>query len=81
MQAAHALDLEIRDLHAAERDGALQLGNAIQALIQADRRAHVLPQFRQIFQRRAGKRLLEHHQAELVQRAKHIHDRASCTRR
>ena len=35
-------------------------------------RAHVLLQFRQIFQRRAGERLLEHRKSELIERAKHI---------
>src|SRR5579872_4847058 len=69
MEAAHALDLKIRNVKAAELDGSPKLPGAVKTLVQANRRADHGCQFSQLLERSAGKRLLEHHELEFIEGA------------
>src|SRR5262249_9507376 len=72
IESAPTLDLEISDAKAAQADCVLKLQRAVQTLIQADRRAQLLLHLHHLLQRGSGQRLLEHHQAEVVERAEYV---------
>src|SRR5579872_5543476 len=82
IKSAHTLDLEVSDPEASELNGAEKLRGAVETLVETDRRPDGRLQSGQILESFAGKRLLEHHEAEFIERAEdfQILDRISAVR-
>src|SRR5262245_18188807 len=71
-KAPDSLNLDIRDLHAAQTDRATHILLGFEAFIQTHRRPYLALQFGKLLQHRTWKRLLEHHQPELVEGLEHF---------